>query len=105
MAAPYSTVGGYGSATVQADGSLLVDTEDGIPVVGPAFVLPGGGLQAAVISPIVPGNIGVPELNAVLIELRVITSLLLLQLGVQAPDVEQMRADELWNTTVGSGSI
>lgn len=100
-----STVGGYGSPIIQQDGSMLVDTEDGVPILGPAFNLATGGLSAAVVNPIVPANSGIPELNAILIELRLITRLLIANMGPLAEDVEQMRADELWNTTIGQGVI
>jgi hypothetical protein len=100
-----STVGGYGNPVINNDGSMLVDTEDGIPVVGPTLNAVTGQLSAAVINPAVPANTGVPELNAILIELRVLTALVHAQLGATNLDLEQMRADELWNTTIGSGVV
>lgn len=101
-----NTVGGYGTPLVQADQSLLVDTEDGVPVVGPTLAPASGNLVAAIINTIVPAsNVGIPPLNAILIELRVIAALLHSQLGDTKLDLEQMRADELFNTTIGSGVV
>ena len=106
--AVFSTVGGYGSGVINADGSALVDTEDGIPSVGPALVTTGanaGALAPAVVNSVVAPNTGIPIFNSVLIEIRCLNNLLMLQLGASAPDLEQMRADELFNTIVGQGTI
>lgn len=105
MAAPFSTVGGYGgSSTVILDPASglttqLVDTQDGFPVLHPA-INPSGGLVPFAIDPVpLPPFGGMPELNAVLVELRVIAALLREQMGPQAPDLQIMRADEAWNTS------
>lgn len=100
-----STVGGYGSPIIQQDGSMLVDTEDGVPVIGPQLNPATGALSPAVINPIIPGGSGIPELNAILVELRLITRLLIANMGPLAEDPEQMRADELWNITIGQGTV
>lgn len=109
--AAFPTTAGYGNGLINTDGAALVDTEESVPALGPSFgATPTGVLSPASVDPdpnstAVNAQPGVPAVNAVLIELRCITNLLMLQLGQQAPDIEQMRADELWNTTIGSGTI
>ena len=102
---PFSTVGGYGgNASLVVDPSTglssgLVDTADGFPTLHP-FINPNGTLTPFVIDPIpISPAIGMPEINAVLVELRVISALLREQMGPQAPDLQIMRADEAWNTS------
>lgn len=102
---PFSTVGGYGGnpslVTDPATGlsSGLVDTADGFPTLHP-FLNANGSLSPFVIDPIpILPSVGMPEINAVLIELRVISALLHMQLGGLAPDLQIMRADEAWNTS------
>jgi hypothetical protein len=51
----------------------------------------------------VPAYSATPPLNAILVELRTITALLLNDMGSFAPDPQQIRADELWNITPGQG--
>jgi len=46
---------------------------------------------------------GVPALNALLVELRVFVALLAWQQGDQGPDTEQMRAEELFDSSLVSG--
>lgn len=108
MAPPFSTVGGYGGnpslvvdpATGLSSG--LVDTADGFPTLHPS-INPSGGLLPFVIDPIpISPAIGMPEINAIIIELRVLTALLHMQLGQLAPDLQIMRADEAWNTSFPS---
>jgi hypothetical protein len=105
---PFSTVGGYGgnpSLVVDPASGLtssLVDTADGFPTLHPSLN-PNGSLSPFVIDPIVISPaIGMPEINAIIIELRVISALLHLQLGTLAPDLQIMRADEAWNTSFPS---
>lgn len=105
VAVPYSTVGGYGgNASLVVDpntgqASALVDTADGFTVLHP-WLNPNGALTPFVIDPVpVSPSIGMPEINAVLVELRVISALLREQMGPQAPDLQFMRADEAWNTS------
>ena len=102
---PFQTTGGYGgnpSLVVDPASGLsssLVDTADGFPTLHPVLT-PGGGLLPFVIDPIpISPAIGMPEINSVLIELRVIAALLHMQMGVLAPDLQIMRADEAWNTS------
>ena len=106
MVGPISTVGGYGNPTINPDGAAVVDPENGIPVVGPAINTVTGNLSAAIISPTVASNTGIPVLNAILVELRRIANLLEANSGVGlVEDAEIMRANELYNITVGTGVI
>ncbi len=111
MAAPFSTVGGYGgNPSVVVDpstglSSALVDTADGFPVLYPALNPVSGGLTQFVLDPIpVAPSIGMPEINALIIELRVLNALIHMQMGPYAPDLQIMRADEAWNTSTPSPS-
>lgn len=105
---PFQTTGGYGgNASVVVDPatgltSALVDTADGFPVLSP-YLNPNGTLTPFVIDPIpISPAIGMPEINALVVELRVISQLLHMQMGVLAPDLQIMRADEAWNTSFPS---
>ncbi len=114
MAIPFSTVGGYGgNASLIVDPasgliSGLVDTADGFPTLHPMLTAAGVSLAPFIINPVpIPPGIGMPEINAVLIELRVISALLREQMGNTAVnfDLQTMRADEAWNTQIGTGSL
>lgn len=103
--APFSTVGGYGgNPSLVTDPSTglssgLVDTADGFAVLHPSLN-PNGSLSPFVIDPIpISPAVGMPEINALVVELRVISALLHMQLGHLAPDLQIMRADEAWNTS------
>ena len=93
---------------LQSDGSWLVDTEDGVSVFVPSFGgVATGGLSGGQVSP-VPNwqqTGGVPVLNAILVELRVMNMLLREQLGASPLDLNQMRADELFNIITTSGQV
>ena len=97
----------YTNGPFNADGTPFIDTVDGVPTLAPGF----GTSNPPTFSPIVINPItvsdgaGQPSQNAILVELRVITQLLLLQLGSSAPDAEQMRADEAWNTSLSTGAL
>ena len=99
MTGPVSTVGGYGSPTINSDTAALVDSEDGVPAIVPALNPVTGALSQAVVSGVAPPSTAVPPMNAILVELRVISALLHFQLGATSLDLEQMRADELYNST------
>lgn len=114
MASPYSTVGGYGgNPSLSLDpasglASGLVDTADGFPALHPANNPAGTGPTSFIVNPVpISPSIGMPELNAILVELRVISALLREQMGVTAScfDLQVMRADEAWNTQIGTGSL
>ena len=97
---------------VNSDGSLLVDTEDGTFAFVPGFSAAtiagtGIGLSQSNLNPYGTWQTtgGVAALNALLVELRVANQLLLWQMGANAPDINQMRADELFNCTLGTGAI
>lgn len=111
----FPTTGGYGNGLINADGSALVDTEDGVPVVLPQFqpsnpAVPSGQFTPAQVDPD-PNNTfvgletGIPIFNALLVELRVHNALMVLQMGVIAPDLDQMRADESFVTSIVTGSV
>lgn len=105
MVAPVtSTAGGYGpsSPTQNPDGSQLVDTEDGVPAFVP-LLSASGGLSLGQQSSLWQGQVGVPIINAVLIELRVMNALLHSQLGDTKLDLQQMRADEFFNSSLATG--
>jgi hypothetical protein len=51
------------------------------------------------------GSGTMPVLNAILIELRVLNEQFRSQLGTQASDLQQMRADEQWNTDPTKGTL
>lgn len=111
MAAPYQTTGGYGgNSSLIVDpasglASSLVDTADGYPTLYPQLVA-GGGLAPFVVNPVpINPSIGMPEINAIITELRVLTALLHSQMGTFAPDLQIMRADEGWNTTISTGAL
>ena len=110
--APFQTTGGYGGnpsnvvdpTTGQAIG--LVDTQDGIPTLHPVIGA-NGALSPLVIDPAAPPAFyaGMPEINAILCELRVISALLHMQLGATQLDLQNMRADEAWNTSILTGAL
>lgn len=111
--APFSTVGGYGGdPSVIVDPvsgllSALVDTADGYPALWPALSA-GGGLTPFVFNPVpISPSGGMPEINAILCELRVLNALIREQMGDtrQSYDLQIMRADEAWNTTATTGSL
>ena len=115
MVAPYSTVGGYGgNPSLAFDpnsgvSASQVDTQDGYPVLNP-LISAGGPLVQAVVDPTAAPPSpnfwqAMPELNAMLIELRVISQLLIMQLGATQLDLQVMRADEAWNTNVTTGVL
>ena len=109
---PYSTVGGYGgnaSVVQQPSGltSFLDDALDGYPTLHPSLN-PNGSLSPVVIDPsTISAASGLPEINAVLVELRVISALLREQMGDTkvSYDLQTMRADEFWNTLVTAGAL
>lgn len=104
MVAAVTTVGGYGSGAIQPDGSLLVDTEEGQSVVAPVFTADGSGnVTGATVSPSAPNLPGMPIQNAILIELRLITSLLTDMLGDKAPDTRALRAELAFNILPATG--
>ena len=114
MATPFSTVGGYGgnpSVTVDPATGLasgLVDTADGYPALYPSLTALGGGLTPFVINPIpINPSIGMPEINALLVELRMLNTPLREQMGDTkvSYDLQTMRADEFWNTLVTAGAL
>jgi hypothetical protein len=94
------------------DGTVFVDTVDGVPAAGPAIVpsaaIPPPTFATAMVTPTsIVDTAGVPPQNAMLIELRVIANLLLMMIGSPpgaTPDLTQMRADEFWNTSIGNSS-
>lgn len=108
MTAPFSTVGGYGgNPSVVVDpatglASALVDTADGFTVLYPSINPATGFLQPFVIDPIpISPAIGMPEINALLCELRVLVTLIREQMGDTRTsfDLQTMRADEAWSTS------
>ena len=114
MAAPYSTVGGYGgnaSLTVDPATGLsagLADVLDGFPVLVPSLTAGGLTLAPSIINPypINPAG-GMPEINAIVIELRVLCALIREQMGDTRNifDLQMMRADENWNTNPTTGAL
>jgi hypothetical protein len=108
MAGPaYSTAAGYSlTGPSNPDGTVFTDTVDGTPVVGPQFAQNGQSLIPAISNPTLASDVaGISVQNAILIEWRILTALMAFQLGSACPDIEQMRADELWNTTIGQGVV
>ncbi len=95
------------SPTVNSDGSLLVDTEDGTFAFVPGFSGNAGVLAQSNVNPYANWQQvgGVAALNAMLVELRVANQLLIWQMGANAPDLNQMRADELFNCTLGTAQV
>ena len=103
---PYSTVGGYGGPLILSDGASLSDTEDGVPAFVPAFNPTGpAALAQAIISPVQSAYGGTPIQNALLVEIRVMNALIALQMGASAPDLEQMRANELFDCSLGTALV
>jgi len=108
MATPYSTVGGYGSSLpiVNPDGSALVDTEEGAPATAPAFATPTATTSNLVsatsaLGPTLAATPGIPILNAVLIELRLIAEIL--NDNTSGRDLVQMRASILADINPSTG--
>lgn len=100
---------GYGppATTVNPDLSGLVSDETGVPVLGPVLNnagVPIPNIINAASGQGVVGGTGVPPLNALIIELRVLNSLILFGLGTQSLDLDQMRADEAYNVSLSSGA-
>lgn len=88
------------------DGTVFVDTVDGSPALVPSFSGTSGALTPAIVNPLaIPDTAGVPSQNALIVELRVLNNLLSLQLGDRSPDLEQMRADEFFNSSVATGVV
>jgi hypothetical protein len=102
---PYGTTAGYGSPSVNSDGAALVDTQDGIPAVVPQLNPATGQKTAAAVTSIANPDTAVPELNAILVELRVIAYLLYQINGDNQLDLEQMRSDELFNSLPATGVV
>ena len=86
------------------DGSLITSDEDGFPTLGATLTSTGGYAVNIVPGAASQNYIGFPVANSVLVELRVMNSLLALALGASAPDLDQMRADEAFNTNPTSGA-
>ncbi len=110
---PFSTVGGYGGnaslvTTPSGLSGFLDDVLDGFPTLHPQLSAGGGPLTAIVIDPSAIGPAtGMPELNAILVELRVLNTLIREQMGISAGsyDLQTMRADEAWNTNIATGAL
>ena len=118
MVAPFSTVGGYGGNPslsldpISGVSASQVDTQDGFPTLHPALTPGGGPLAQLVTDPTAaPPNPSfwqaMPELNAILVELRVISALLREQMGDTkfSYDLQSLRADEAWNTNTVTGAL
>jgi hypothetical protein len=112
---PYSTVGGYGgNASVLLDpntglSAFVDDLMDGVPTLHPQ-INANGFLSSLVIDPTSPAQPfygAYPELNAILVELRVLSALIREQMGNTGLsfDLQTMRADEAWNTNVLTGAL
>lgn len=114
MVAPFSTVGGYGgNASLVLDTTTgltagQVDTQDGFPVLYPALAT-GGGLVPNVVNPIATNPFtSYPEINAIIVELRVLCALVRESMGPTVGasfDLQIMRADEAWNTNNATGAL
>ena len=89
------------------DGTVLIDTVDGMPALYPGLKADGSGnLVPFVIDPkTVVDTAGLPSQNAIIVELRCITNLLAVYLGDKCPDLQLMRAEEIFNTMVSTGSV
>lgn len=84
----------------------FIDTVDGIPVVYPAVNGVTGQMSQFTIDPkTVVDTAGLPPQNAIIVELRCITNLLAIYLGDRCPDLQQMRAEEIFNTMVPTGLV
>lgn len=86
------------------DGSVITSDEDGSPVLAPILTSTG-----SVIPNVTPGApaqnlVGALIQNTILVELRVMNSLILYSLGATSLDLEQMRADEAYNISLTSGA-
>ncbi len=86
------------------DGSLIVSDESGVDVLGPVLTANGAVIQNLINAATGQNITGVPVLNALLIELRVLNNILLFQQGSTSLDLEQMRADEAYNISLLSGA-
>jgi hypothetical protein len=107
---PFSTVGGYpGQATnvTTPSGNVgaFTDTWDGVPSLAPGLSNQAGLTPIQIDPSLAPPGSGMPIMNAVLIELRVLNALLALQIGAAVPDLQQMRADEAWNINPQTGLL
>ncbi len=94
-----------------ASGEMLTGyplvNEDGISVVVPTLAPSSGDLSIAQVNPAQfwPQTGGVPVLNAILVELRVISELLYRDRGDVVTDLDQMRAAELYDTMTDTGVV
>jgi hypothetical protein len=94
-----------------ASGEMLTGyplvNEDGICVVVPTLTPSSGDLNAAQVNPAQfwAQTGGVPVLNAILVELRVISELLHRDRGAIVTDLDQMRASELYDTMTNTGVV
>lgn len=99
---------GYPTPIGLADGSALISTEDGVPVLGPIFNA-SGTVVKNIINPAlnqgVVGGVAVPPLNAILIELMVISELLALNFGSNPLDLTNIRASAAWSLQPTTGVI
>jgi hypothetical protein len=84
-----STVGGYGSPTINPDGSQNVDPTSDAPATIPQFTSIVGAGQQGALSPLITNAV----LNVILIEMRCIAEIL----NQQGPmwDLSQLRAEIL----------
>lgn len=106
MAVPYQTTGGYGSPVVNLDGSTNTNSLDPTPSVTPIILNATGVLGPATFT----SNLQSSTDTAILVELRVISSLLVMQLIVNngtgmVIDLNTMRADEYYTQTPASGVL
>jgi len=89
----------------------FLDTVDGTPTLAPGFSsgsTPPTFARIAINPVAVADTAGMPSQNALLIEMRVLTRLLHLQLGTGNGALEslnQMRADEAWEINLSTGGM
>ena len=86
------------------DGSQITSDEDGFPTLGATLTALGNYAVNIVPGAASQNYVGFPVNNSILVELRVLNSLLALSFGQNAPDLDQMRADEAFNSNPTSGA-
>jgi len=103
---PGPTAYGPTAGPINPDNTPIVDTVDTVPIVGPSLTASGLLAVTAPFNPLIPPDTaGIPGNLGLLIEMRVANYLTALLLGTGAPDLEQMRANELFKITIGTGTV
>jgi hypothetical protein len=95
----------YNSVLQALDGSAITSDEDGVNVLAPILTSSGSVIQNIINGAAAQNLQGAPVINQVLIELRILSNLMINQMGATNLDLEQMRADEAYAISLVSGAL